>query len=153
MLLKLMVITVRWGERGKEGQGQDGRAAGQLSRRNLWVPGEAEDNLDAAELRIPCLAQVLQQQHSSEDAQQWQGNQEPSVPRACRAACLPWSCPPALCLQLSGSETPCLGWDSIFCNQVHLSFRALAYCARRESFPSLEGLHRQSKQDCTQSGN
>lgn len=56
-----MVITVRWGERGKEGaagQEQDGRAASQLSRRNLGVPGEAENNLNAAERQVTCLAQV-----------------------------------------------------------------------------------------------
>lgn len=54
------------GKGGAGGQGQDGRAASQLSRRNLWVPGEAENNLNAAELKIPCLAQVCSSSSTAE---------------------------------------------------------------------------------------
>lgn len=39
-------------------QGQDRRAASQLSRRNLQAPSKAENNLNTAELKITCLAQV-----------------------------------------------------------------------------------------------
>lgn len=106
------------------------------------MPGEAENNLNAAELRTACLAQVCSstaQRMLSPD----RGTRSSVSPGL---ACMPWSCPPVLCLQLSGSEPPCLGWDSISCNQAHLSFRALPCCARREGFPSLQGQHRQSKQ-------
>lgn len=89
-----MVITVRWGERGKEGQGQDGRAASHLSRRNLCVPSEAENSLNAAELRIPCLAQVCSSSTAPRMLSTDRGIRSPVSPRlAVLPACLgpvPW---------------------------------------------------------------
>lgn len=146
MLLKTDGYYCEMGWEGKGGAGA-GRESSKSSLQEEPVCAQwSRKQPESSWAQNTVLGTGLQQQHSSKDAQHWQGNQEPSVSQACRAACVPWSCPLVLCLQLAGSETPCLGWDSISCNQAHLSFRALPYCAKRETFPSLEGLHRQSKQ-------
>lgn len=52
----------------------------------------------------------------------------------------------ALSLPLSGSETPCLGWDSISCNQVHLFVRACTLLRRDAELSAAGSAQTQSKQ-------
>lgn len=115
------------GKGGAAGQGQDGRAASQLSRRNLWVPGEAENNLNTAAQNN--MFGTGLQQHSLTVAQHWQGNRAQCL--LCSLCCLRallclWSCHP-------GPLSPVV--------RVRDSLRGLGQHLLQSSSPLLQGLH------------